>query len=280
MKTGVHLALACLVLAGCTPLADAQDDPPHRPTIVSVNPCADAILGEIADPAQILAISHYSHDPRSSSMPMAVARRFRSTGGTVEEILALKPDIVIAGAFLPYNTKVALERMGIAVAGFDIAHNVSESLAQVRQIGIVTGNAARGRELAARIETAVAQAAPPPGETPVTTILWQSGGIVPGDNTLVNDLLQRTGFDSLSSRRGLRQADYLPLESVLHDPPALILTAGTPGDGEDRMLAHPALQALAHTRRERFDPSMLYCGGPTIVRAVQRLADIRRGYRS
>lgn len=280
MKTGVHLALASFALAGCTPLADAPGDSVHRPTIVSVNPCTDAVLGEIADPAQILAISHYSHDPRSSSMPVVAARRFRSTGGTVEEILALNPDIVIAGAFLPYNTKAALERFGIRVVGFDIAHNVPESLDQIRQIGLVTANAARGRDLAAKIATAVAQAAPPPGERPVTTILWQSGGIVPGDNTLVNDLLRRTGFDSLSSRRGLRQADYLPLEAVLHDPPALILTAGTPGDGEDRMLAHPALQALVHTRRERFDPSMLYCGGPTIVRAVQRLAQIRRGFRS
>ena len=45
--------------------------------------------------------------------------------------------------------------------------------------------------------------------------------------------------------------------------------------GEDRMLAHPALAELRDTRVERFDPSLLYCGGPTIIRAAERLAAIR-----
>ena len=74
----ILLAAASLTLAACAA-------PPPRlatdhPTIVSLNPCADAILAEVADPAQLLAISHYSHDPRATSMPLAQARRFRATG--------------------------------------------------------------------------------------------------------------------------------------------------------------------------------------------------------
>ena len=67
------------------------------------------------------------------------------------------------------------------------------------------------------------------------------------------------------------------LEEMLADPPELILAAATPGEGENRLLTHPALAALRDTRRERFDPALLWCGGPTIVRAAQRLAQIRRG---
>ena len=88
----VSLALGFLALAGC-----AASPPPaarERPTIVSLNPCTDAILAIVADPAQLLAISHYSQDPRSSSMDVAKARRFRATGGTAEEVVALAPDVV------------------------------------------------------------------------------------------------------------------------------------------------------------------------------------------
>jgi hypothetical protein len=46
------------------------------PAIVSLNPCSDAILAEVADPGQVLALSHYSRDPRSSSMDVGLARRF------------------------------------------------------------------------------------------------------------------------------------------------------------------------------------------------------------
>ena len=276
---GALLASTLLALAGCASAVPAPTPEP-APTVVSLNPCADAILAEVADPAQIMAISHYSHDPRSSSMDLATARRFRVTGGTVEEVLALKPDMVVAGSFLPPATRSAFERLGIRVVAFDVEHDVPQSLAQLRRLSQAVGHAERGEELAARIERALADAAPPAGHRPVPTVVWQSGGIVPGRDALVSDLLARTGFASHSASRGLKQADYLPLEAMLADPPRLILAAGSPGDGEDRMLSHPALDALATTRRERFDPSLLYCGGPTIIRAVRRLAQVRRAMAS
>ena len=43
------------------------------------------------------------------------------------------------------------------------------------------------------------------------------------------------------------------------------------------MLAHPALDGLETSQITRFDPSLLYCGGPTIIRAAERLKEIREG---
>ena len=73
----------------------------------------------------------------------------------------------------------------------------------------------------------------------------------------------------------MKQADVLPLEAMLADPPQVILAAGNVLGNEDRLLAHPALAALQGTRRERFDPALLWCGGPTIIRAAERLAAVR-----
>jgi iron complex transport system substrate-binding protein len=70
--------------------------------------------------------------------------------------------------------------------------------------------------------------------------------------------------------RGLGQGQYLPLEQVLADPPQLVLVAG-----DDRMLHHPALQRVKGMRYQRLDPTLLYCGGPTIIRALDRLAQVR-----
>ncbi len=103
--------------------------------------------------------------------------------------------------------------------------------------------------------------------------------MVPGENTLIADLLRHTGFTNFAAVRGLGQADFLPLEKMLTDPPALILVAGQTaetGRGDDRVLAHPALKALTQTRRATLDPKLLYCGGPTIIAAAQRLAVIRK----
>ena len=263
-----------LVLASCTQ-GQIGDAPRQHPAIVSLNPCSDAVLAELADPAQVLAISHFSHNPASSSMEPAKARQFQAVSGSLEEVLALRPDLVIADQFLPPATAHALREQGIALAQLPIAASVAESKAQVQRLADLSGHRERGAALAARIDAALARAAPSPGAEPIAAVVWQSGGIVPGPESLIGDLLRRTGFRHLSAARGMKQADVLPLEAMLADPPQVILAAGNGRAQEDRMLAHPALAALKGTRREPFDPKLLWCGGPTIVRAAERLAEIR-----
>ena len=118
-----------------------------------------------------------------------------------------------------------------------------------------------------------------PAGAPVSALVWQAGGIVPGEGTLIADLLRRTGFANAAAARGLGQADILPLEQVIADPPRLILAASHGAGNEDRMLAHPALAKLHGTRRAVLDPSLLWCGGPTIIRAAQRLGAVRQSIR-
>jgi len=265
--------LALLALAGCSavPAREAVRVPP---TIVSLNPCTDAILIEVADPAQLLAISSYSHDPASSSVDQATARRFAATRGTVEEVLALQPDVVIDGTFTAPATRSAMARLGLRLEQEGMAATVPDSIAQVRRLAALAGHPERGEALARRIETAMAQArAEGP---PVSAIVWQSGGIVAGQGTLIDDLLTRTGFSNMAAARGLQQASHLPLEAMLAGPPRVILAAGNRFGNEDRLLRHPALARLSGTVRARFEPSLLWCGGPTIVAAAARLAAVRR----
>ena len=267
--------VAGLVLASCTQ-GPASDAPRRHPAIVSLNPCSDAVLAEVADPVQLLAISSFSHNPASSSMDLAKARRFSSVSGSLEEVLALRPDLVIADQFLSPATAQALRQQGIALAQLPIATSVAESKAQVQRLADLSGHAERGAALNARIDAALARAASPAGTQPLAAVVWQSGGIVPGPSSLIGDLLRRTGFRHLSAARGMKQADVLPLEAMLADPPQVILAAGNVLGNEDRLLAHPALAALQGTRRARFDPQLLWCGGPTIIRAAERLAAVRR----
>jgi iron complex transport system substrate-binding protein len=258
-----------LLLSACIPASQAETPHPH-PTIVSLNPCSDAILAEVADPAQVLAISHYSADPRSASMPAEQARRYRTTRGTLEEVLALHPDVVIDGSFIAPATRAAYSRLGLQLETLGIADDVDQARAQIRRIAELAGHPERGAALVARIDAALVQATPPDGEM-LPAVMWQPGGIVPGDATLIADLMRRTGFSNFSATRGLRQADQLPLERVLADPPRVLLVAG-----DSRALSHPALNALHDTKRARFAANLLYCAGPTIIPAVERLAHVRR----
>jgi iron complex transport system substrate-binding protein len=195
------------------------------------------------------------------------ALQFGVTGGTVEEVLALNPDVVVAGSFMPPATRAALQRFGVRVETFGIAATVEDSIAQIRRLGAITGKEGPAETLAAAIADAVRPVRDP---QPVSTVLWQPGGLVAGETALVTDMMRRAGLSSHSAARGLSQADYLSLERLLADPPDLLLVAG-----QERAQHHAALQAVSDMRVEGFDPALLYCGGPTIIRAMERLREIR-----
>ena len=269
---GVGRATALLLAIAITACTQQPKREMSRtlPTIVSLNPCADAILAEVTQPGQLLALSHYSADPRAASIDPAKARLYPTTRGTLEEVLALHPDIVIDGIFVAPATAAAYQRLGLRLETLGIAGTVEESRAQIRALAALAGNPAKGEALIARIEAALAAAAPTDGAA-IPALVWEPGGIVPGDKTLIAELLRRTGFTNFAAARGLGQADQLPLERVLADPPRVILAAGS-----DRALSHPALSHLTGTTRAPLDPRLLYCAGPTIIPAAQRLAEVRR----
>lgn len=266
-RGGALLAGLALALAACAPAATHAPRDPARPTIVSLNPCLDAILVEIAPPAQVLALSHYSRDAGSSSIPAATAARYGVTGGTAEEVIAAKPDLVLASIFLPEPTRRALERAGLRVATFGSPTSIAESAAQVRAVARLAGRADAGEALAALIA-----APPPPPGRPIDALLWQPGEIVAGEQTLIAELLREQGFESDAARRGLKQADRVSLESVLADPPGVLLVAGDAA-GQRHPLVQDTYKSMVVAP---FDPSLIYCGGPTIPKARARLAAIRK----
>ena len=267
------LVIAC-VLAGCS-TSPAPRDGAGPTRIVSLNPCSDAILAEVA-PEKLVAVSEYSHDPSASSMPVDLARRWPATGGSVEDIIAARADMVVASSFLPAPTRNALDKLGIPVVTLGMASDVDGNLAQVRELADAVGEPEAGAALVRRIETALEDAAPTEGTPQPSTILWQPGGIVPGDGALVVDLMRRVGLQPAKATRGLGQGDRLPLEAVIIDPPQLLLHAGARGDEQSRTLHHPALRKLS-TRGAEFAPQLYYCGGPSLIRAAKRLAQIRDG---
>ena len=141
--------LMCLALIACAqaPRSPGLEvaEPSALPRIVSLNPCLDAILVEVAAPQQILALSHYSHDPSASSIPQSLARKYPITGGTAEEVFALQPDLVLASSFIAPATKRALERLDLRVETFGGVGSFDESIAQIEQIAALARREAQGR---------------------------------------------------------------------------------------------------------------------------------------
>lgn len=279
------LLTLALLLAGCG-TAGGRDVPkaegvPRR--IVSMNPCVDAVLMEIADPAQIAGVSHYSHDPRATSIPLDRALRYRAISGSAEDVIGAAPDLVIAGPHVSIQTIAALKQLGIPLMQLTVPESVAENQAQISQIAARIGRGPEGEALNARIDAAMT--ASRWSGAPLDALIWQGSGLVPGKGTLADELMRHAGFRNMSGPMRLKKWDILPLEGLLDHPPAVLLAgradmgAGS-GDG-NRMLTHPALmKAGKQIRIAQYPSNLLHCGGPVIVRSVERLAAVRRAWRA
>ncbi|MEO0462200.1 MAG: ABC transporter substrate-binding protein [Pseudomonadota bacterium] len=239
---------------------------------MSLNPCLDALLVEVAQPHQIAALSHYSRDARSSSMDVERAREFAVTGGTAEEVIALDPDLVLAGTFIAPTMQAALERAGIRVETFGSPNSVDESIAQLRRLAGLVGHPDQAQRLSDSIvkrfwlPTSEAQSDP-------SALLWQAGEIVPGERALITQLIEDSGFTNHAAALGLAQADRISLEQVLADPPDVLLVSG-----ESQGQAHPLLSTVTGMHVAYLDPRLFYCAGPSIPEARRALAKLRQTF--
>lgn len=262
------LLCCALLVAGCSQSDDAQGK------IISINPCTDAILLELADADQIGAISHYSHDKNASSVDLALAKQFPSIGQSAEEIIAAKPSLVLAGGHLSGSTLQALKSLDIKVLQSPVANNIHQSHEQIREIASAIGQQERGAALIKKIDEAIGSA---PHDGPaIPTIIWQGGGLVPGKDTLVDELLSRTGFRNSANQYGLSQWDIIGLERLSANPPAIILRGG---NSSERLLNHPILDEIDAEIAD-FPQSLIWCAGPTIIKAADRLNAIREQHHS
>lgn len=256
--------LPLLMLAGCSqPLVSRGGG------IVSMNPCADAMLVRMVPPARVAAISRYSQEAEATSIPLAVANRFRATAGTAEEVIALQPDLVLASSFTQASTRAAFERAGLRTVYLESPTTVAASKAQVTQVAEAVGAPGRGAAINAAIDRATS-VPPQPGRP--AAVLYIAGDLANGAGTLLDELMMRAGFVNAAARYGLAYTGTLPAELLVARPPDVVIapTGGSRGAALRRTM-------LRGTPFAAFDRTLVNCGGPTIVPAMARLRAIRAG---
>ncbi len=267
------LAVCLFFVSACSAPATHGHDGGDR--ILSNNPCIDAVLLELVEPGRIAAISHYSQTSNGTSIDLATARRFRSTGGTAEEIIAERPDVALVGAHTPAGTISAVEKAGIRVEIIGVANSVADSLAQVRAIGDAVGEPERADALAQRIAAAATPVQVRTHAGPSSVLVWQRDGMVPGPGTLFDELLTRAGLHNAAQDYGLGLWDILPLEPAAVAPPDIVLLPEQ-SDGNSFQMRERWLRDHGGTvERVEMPARMLFCGGPTIIEAMELLHSVR-----
>lgn len=274
------LALASFASSAAVPVDHARENiatPSAKPQrIVSLNLCTDQLLLQMVEPSRIRAVSYLARDPRSSGM-VAQAMRVAETRGSAEEIVAMKPDLVLAGTYSTRQTVAILRQLGYAVVEFEPESNFDDIIGNIRKLAEAVGEQAKGEQMVARIEQHLSRLPPAPRPRPVYAN-YDANGYSSGDGTLIAAVANLAGFDTLAQRLDLAGSPQIPLEQMLTSRPDII----DPGDDfaapslATEMLGHPALRALMQESRP-IDLHGKYtaCGTMLTLEALDRLVAAR-----
>ena len=256
----------------------AQQGAPERPgRVVSINACTDQLLFALADRDQIAALTHYAAEDDFSIYTAEVkASGLPLIRGSAEEVLKLKPDLVLAGTFTRRATRELLKQHGVRLALFPPSNNVDETKAAIRQAAQFLGHKDRGEALIAEIDRGLA-AAPSLSGHGLSVLQLQRRGFVSGPDTLLGDLLARLGVENAAGRLGLKGVARSSVEAALKvkaDALVLFDPSGRAADQGTALLQHPALaDAYPPERRVILPGRLLVCGGPALPLAIAALAD-------
>lgn len=260
-----------LCLTGCTPAASPPGE--GRATrIVSLDYCADQYVLKLARRRHILALSpdatsefSYLHDR---------AKRIRQVRPSAEDVLLLKPDLIVRSYGGGPNLAPLMERAGVPVLQLGYA----DDLPGVRRVLIDAaaglGEVQRGAAVAQAMDRRVAALR---GAAVRRTALYVTpGGITSGRGTLVDAMLSAGGLRNFQTSEGWGP---LPLERLAYERPDVIAAAffDTRWNRPDpwSASAHPvAARAMKGRPTVALPGAWTACGGWFLLDAVERLAGV------
>lgn len=242
--------------------------------IMSMNLCSDLLLLQLAPRARIVSVSHLAHEGAAVLFPGRDAG-IAVNHGAAEDIVNLQPDLILVGDTSTPMTRRLARRVGARVVEVRSANSLADARRVLLKLGDDIGETARARALAQKMDAELAALAAHPPAHRLRVVAWSGGAFIPGQGTLVNDIIAAAGAVNIAALPGLSTSTFGVEQLLAADPDALLY-------GRERSGAPSLHNAEAQHRlvRARYGPRSIAfldiaaeCGLPQSADAAR---DLRR----
>lgn len=258
---GVWLAMAVSLMWLPMVVASASPRPPAR--VVSLDLCTDWMLAHHLPRPRVAALS-----PFHRRYPVAwVGLDWPVHDGSLENVLALKPDLVITGQYNALGLRQRLQALGVRVLVLPLPDGLDHIADYERMLLDELGlPPERGRRPLPPLPDVATRS----DMTRPSLLLLGANAIGTGRGTLEHDVIWRAGWDNAVTRQGHVALD---MESLVRHPPDAILWAAPQHAAQaNRFGQHPVLETLVPAARwMRSDYWRWQCPGPWTWDLIEQL---------
>lgn len=201
-------------------------------SVISLVPSQTELLFALGVGERVVGVTKFCIHPAEARQSAVVI------GGTknfdFEKIAALKPDLILGNK--EENYREGIERLAAVYPVWisDIA-TLPDALAMIRQVGLLTGTAARAAELAVEIELSFASLVPVRPPIPTAYFIWRKPYMVAAADTFIDDMLRRAGFANVFADQ--QRYPEITLPQLAAAQPQQILLSSEPYPFREKHLA-------------------------------------------
>lgn len=229
----------------------------------SLNLCTDEYLLLLAEPKQIVGVSYLSREPMESQLWRA-ARRYPGNRGSIEDVLTLKPDLVLMMAGGSRATALIGRRLHLRVLDLPIPSTLDDVRKNLRAVAEALGNPSAADVWVGRLER-LQQLRP---RRAADAIWLSAGGQSLTPSTIGAEWLRLAGLEQRPLPGG-----RATLETLLTSPPKILIKSNYRSgqmSGGIRWLEHPIVRG-ARSKQVVTDGRPWTCMGPLMIPEIDRL---------
>ena len=258
--------------------ATAAGAKPQR--IVSLSLCTDQVLLKLVEKQRIAAIAYLSTDP-VYSYEWRAAKGINTHNGLAENIVPLKPDLIIGSKYTTGNTVQMMAQLGYSATTLASPTTLAEAETFVRDIGAAVGEPLRAEQLILSMRADISKAKALVADRPEkVAISYGPNGFTAGKFTLKNEILAAAGYRNLAAELGIDYYGNISLEQLIwSNPDVVIIDEDIPDQNSlaQNFINHPVLRRLLKDRDiPRIPTNHWICPGPLASKAILALAEQRR----
>ena len=232
-------------------------------SVASLNLCTDEYLLLLARPAEVASVSFLSHDPQESPL-WRLARRHHSNRGSIEEVLARRPRVVLTMGGGGRATRLLARRLRMRPVEIASPESLNDVAANLKTVAAALGEPERARPWLAKLER-LQRTRPAAARDAV----WlSSGGLTLTPGTIGSQWLRLAGLEQRALPGGRAS-----LETLLVRPPAVLVRSryrSAQVSSGARWLDHPIVRN-ARALRLTTDGRAWTCMGPLMIGEIERL---------
>jgi iron complex transport system substrate-binding protein len=232
-------------------------------SIASLNLCTDEYLLLLARPQEIASVTMLSQDPLESPL-WREGRRHRANNGSIEDVVSLRPGILLTMGGGGRATGMIARRIGIRAVDLRPAATLDDVERNFLTVAAALGDVKRAAPWINRLDRLRVT-------KPKVThdAIWLSGG----GQSINSDGLGAQWLRLAGFRQRPLNGDRASLETLLLRPPQILVQsdyrAGQVSSGT-RWLDHPIVRNLK-AQRIRTDGRAWTCLGPLMIAEIERL---------